>query len=116
MICLTDMMATFAAITNYKLTNDMGEDSFNALGVLMGKTEPIRESIIHHDFDGNFAIRKGPWKLVGSKLYNIKDDIKESRDLAKENAEIVANLKGLLEQQKMNGRTVSRLSCKERGN
>ena len=108
MICLTDMMATFAAITDYEIKGDMGEDSFSALGVLLGKTEPIRESIIHHDYSGNFAIRKGPWKLVGARLYNIKDDIKESRDLAKENQQIVAELKELLELQKKSGRTAIR--------
>lgn len=103
MICLTDMMATFAAITDYKLSDDMGEDSFNALGALLGNTEPIRDSIIHHDYSGNFAIRKGPWKLVGSRLYNIEKDIKESNDLAKENPEIVIELKQLLRQQRESG-------------
>ena len=105
MICLTDMMATFAAITDYKLSSEMGEDSFNAFDVLLGKTEPIRDSIIHHDFSGNFAIRKGPWKLVGSRLFNIKQDIKESRDLAKENPQIVTELKKLLAKQRKNNRT-----------
>jgi len=113
LICLTDMMATFAAITDYKLTSNMGEDSFNALDVLLGKTEPIRNSIIHHDYSGNFAIRKGPWKLVGSQLFNIKEDIKESRDMAKEKPEIVAELKKLLEQQVKSGRTAMFSSCKE---
>ena len=102
------MMATFAAITNYEIKGDMGEDSFNALGVLMGKTEPTRESIIHHDYSGNFAIRKSSWKLVGKRLYNIKEDIKESKDLAKQYPQIVAELSELLEQQKKSGRTVVR--------
>ena len=71
LICLTDMMATFAVITGYDISSDMGEDSFNALSVLLGKTDTVRESIIHHDYPGNFAIRKGSWKLVGEQLYNI---------------------------------------------
>jgi len=108
MICLTDMMATFAAITGYELSNDMGEDSFNALDVLLGKTEPIRASIIHHGINGDFAIRKGPWKLLGSQLFNMKEDIKESRDVAKENPEIVAELKELLKQQVKDNRTAIR--------
>ncbi len=108
MICLTDMMATFAAIVDYDITGDMGEDSFNALGVLMGETEPIRESMIHHDYSGNFAIRKSSWKLVGKRLYNIKEDIKESKDLAKQHPQMVAELSELLEQQKKSGRTVAR--------
>ena len=108
MICLTDMMATFAAITGYEISGDMGEDSFNALGVLLGGTEPVRESIIHHDYSGNFAIRRGPWKLVGERLYNIKEDIKESRDVAKENRQIVEELKALLEEQKASSRTAIR--------
>jgi len=114
LICLTDMMATFAAITSFRLSSDMGEDSFNALPALLGSDEPIRDSIIHHDIRGNLGIRKGPWKLLvgrqygGVRLYNIEQDVLETTDVAARHPEIVAELKVLLAKQKADGRTVTR--------
>lgn len=105
LICLTDMMATFASIVGYKLEDNMGEDSFNALPVLLGKQEKIRESIISQDHGGNMAIRKGPWKLVGNQLFNLNEDLKEIQDLAEEHPEVVSSLKALLQQQVEEGRT-----------
>ncbi len=107
LICLTDMMATFAAMTNYELNKDMGEDSFNALPVLLGKKEPIRDSIVHHDYSGNFSIRKGPWKLVHGKLFNIKDDVQEKHDLAGEHPVLVNELKALLDEHIKAGKTAN---------
>jgi hypothetical protein len=40
------MMATFADIVGYKLEENMGEDSFNALPVLLGKDEETRECLL----------------------------------------------------------------------
>jgi arylsulfatase A len=107
LICLTDMMATFAAVTDYQLDKDMGEDSFNALPALLGKSEPVRDSIVHHDYGGRFSIRRDPWKLVHDQLFNIKADIEEKHDVAKEHPEIVSELKALLNKQKKAGRTAN---------
>src|SRR5262249_18051188 len=46
-----------------------------------------------------FAVRKGDWKLVqydntGVHLYNLKDDIGESKDLARKHPEVVKELRG----------------------
>jgi arylsulfatase A-like enzyme len=103
LICLTDMMATIAAITNYELTEDMGEDSFNALPVLLGDEGVVRESIVHHDYGGSFGIRKGPWKLVYGELFNLDNDLLEMYDLALEHPDIVEELEALLESQKKAG-------------
>ena len=83
----------------------MGEDSFNALPVLLGKIEEIRESIIHQDFSGNLAIRKGPWKLIGGQLFNLEEDPVESHDLAEEHPERVSELEDLRQKQVGDGRT-----------
>ena len=108
LICLTDMMATFASLVGYKLEENMGEDSFNALPILLGEQKGLRESIINQDFNGNLAIRKGPWKLIGEQLFNLEEDLKESKDLAKEHPEVVNSLEALLRKQIEDGRTVNR--------
>lgn len=108
LMCLTDMMATFADIIGYKLEENMGEDSFSALPVLLGEQIEIRESIINQNFAGQLAIRKGPWKLIDKQLFNLDDDLKESQDLAKEHQEVVNSLKALLQKQIEDGRTANR--------
>ena len=65
--CLTDVMATVAAITESELPRDSAEDSFNLLPALLGKTtQPIRPYLISQAFSGAryLSIRKGPWKLL----------------------------------------------------
>jgi arylsulfatase A-like enzyme len=107
LICLTDMMATIAAITNCELTEDMGEDSFNALPALLGDGGVVRESIVHHNARDEFAIRKGPWKLVQGQLFNIKNDLQEKNDIASEHPDVVEELEALLESQIKAGRTAN---------
>ena len=46
-ICLTDLLATAAAITEFKLPNNAGEDSFNFLPTLLGSKDPVREYTLH---------------------------------------------------------------------
>ncbi len=67
-ICLTDLMATCAAMTSATLPETAGEDSVSFLPALLGK--PIvsnRLGIIHHSIDGYFAYREGKWKLCVAK-------------------------------------------------
>ncbi len=104
LICLSDMMASFAALLNYQLEENMGEDSFNVLPAFFGEQHEIRETIINRDYHGNLSLRKGPWKLIGEELYNLDVDLEESHDMAQENPEIVENLKDLLQKQIAAGR------------
>jgi len=123
--CLTDLMATTAAITGTTLPKTAGEDSFNLLPVFQGKAKaPVRESIVHHSIDGMFSIRKGEWKLelgLGSggftkparidatpggpqgQLYNIAQDPAEAKNLWLERQDIVKSLTALLEKQQSQG-------------
>jgi arylsulfatase A-like enzyme len=127
-ICLTDLMATCAAIVGAKLPNNAGEDSFNLLPALSGQklNKPIHEAIVHHSSIGMFAIRQGKWKLIlglGSggftkpqkikpkpgepkgQLYNLEDDLTESNNLWSTHPQIVERLTKLLEKYKEQGRT-----------
>jgi len=69
---------------------------------LLGKTTgPIREATIHQAPAG-LAIRQGPWKLVmyrngNRELYNLKDDISETRDRSKTNREVAGRLEKLMQ-------------------
>ena len=126
LICLTDLLATCSAIVGAELPDNAGEDSYNILPALLEqkRDEPIREAVVHHSSRGMFAIRQGKWKLVlglGSggfslprsiepkpggpegQLYNLEDDLAESRNLWSENPEIVERLTNLLQKYKQQG-------------
>lgn len=73
LLCLTDMLATFAAITGQTLPADAGEDSFNALPALLGKDGARTNLIVqarssslfrHRKKEDIWAVREGNWKLV----------------------------------------------------
>jgi len=67
-ICLTDLMATVAAISGAKLPNNAAEDSYNILPALLGKdTRPIRKYTLHQTISLALAIRKGKWKYLDHK-------------------------------------------------
>ena len=108
LICLVDMMATFAEIIDYDLEKGMGEDSHNALPLITGEKKTVRETLVMHDYQGRFAIRKGGWKLVDDELYNLKVDLEEKIEVSEEFPEKVEELKKLLEKQRENGFTVKR--------
>lgn len=128
-ICLTDLMATVARITEANLHGEAGEDSYNISPALYQQmlSEPIREATVHHSINGSFAIRKENWKLImcpgsggwsqpkpGSKgveglppiqLYNMNTDIGEQVNVYKEYPEVVKELKELLISYIQNGRS-----------
>ena len=67
-ICLTDIMATAAAITGAKIPNNAAEDSYNILSALLGKdTKPIRNYTLHQTISLAMAIRRGQWKYLDHK-------------------------------------------------
>jgi len=76
---------------------------------MLGKEQPKHPFLYweFHEQGGKVALRQGDWKLVGLnrssnnprpyELYNLKDDLEESKNLAKENPEKVKELAKLLE-------------------
>jgi arylsulfatase A-like enzyme len=124
LICLTDLIATCAAICGAKLPYNAGEDSYNILPAMLGKTggKPIREAVIHHSNWGSFAIRQGDWKLmlvrgVGDgppskneslpkgQLYNLATDFAETDNQYEKRPEIVKRLTALLDRYLAEGRS-----------
>ena len=115
-----DLMATLAEILKVGLPPSAGEDSVSLLPLLKGGDRPIHEAVVHQSSNGLFAIRKGPWKLVlgpGSggwspgaekvprQLYGLAEDLAESKNLAAEKTELVAELEALMERVVARGRT-----------
>jgi arylsulfatase A-like enzyme len=121
LVCLTDLMATCAALVDVKFPDHAGEDSVNLLPVLLGKADaPVRDAIVHHSISGKFSIRQGPWKFElcsGSggwskggdgepvQLYDMVADPGEQKNLHKEKPEIVEQLTALLEKYVTEGRS-----------
>ena len=133
-VCLTDVMATCAAITKVNLPENSAQDSINILPVLLGKqgAESIRPYTLHQTISLALAIRRGPWKYLDHKgsggnnyngvelkqyalpdtepdapgqLYNLETDPGEKVNLYFKYPEIVREMKALLEASKKAGRT-----------
>ena len=132
LITLIDMMATFASLTGRTLPSDGAPDSFNVLPALLGQPHetPARDTFIAHvgGTKGPFAVRKGLWKLIqaggarasykdagktgkakgatpGPFLVNLADDPGETKNLATENPDQVAELRALVEKLRDAGRS-----------
>ncbi len=129
-ICLTDLMATCAAIVGKSLPGNVSEDSCSILPAMLGQklTSPIREATVHHSVNGSFSIRRGKWKLVlcpdsggwsdpkpgkakglpPVQLYDLSNDIGETGNVQNKHPEIVKELTELLETYKRDGHSVQR--------
>ncbi len=135
--CLTDVMATVAAITSAELPRDAAEDSFNLLPVLEGTaTAPIRPYLLTQAFGGKrtLSIRRGAWKYLDHRdsggnnytkgelqpyalpenapdapghLYNLDTDPGETTNLYFKHPKIVAELKALLDASIDSGRSAA---------
>lgn len=126
-VCLSDLMATVAEITGYQLADHEAEDSVSHVPIWQNSlTGPLHEAIVHHSIDGSFSIRQGRWKLElcpGSggwshpvpgeekeddpkfQLYDLEEDIEETRNLVNENPEKVSHLTALLTKYIKEGRS-----------
>lgn len=138
-VCLTDIMATCAAITGAKLPANAAEDSFSFLAELTGVPDesPKRDYTLHQTIKLDMAIRRGEWKYLDHRgsggndygsgelkpfalpdsapdapgqLYNLAVDPGETTNLYFQNPEMVRELKGLLHGSKTEERSASRKS------
>jgi arylsulfatase A-like enzyme len=115
-----DLMATFAEVLGSKLPEHAGVDSFSLLPLLRGGDQPVRKSAVNCSMGGVPAVREGSWKLIlaqgsGGKgkndttqpvqLYNLEKDLAETKNLAAEQPERVAQMQALLEKLITDGRS-----------
>ena len=110
----SDLMATFAAVLGTKLPDNAGEDSVSLLPLLKGDHRPVRDNAVSASIQGTPAVRSDSWKYIpapGSggwgkggdqaqpvQLYNLADDVGESKNLAAARPDKVAEIKAVLEQ------------------
>jgi len=140
LISTTDFYATLADILNIPLKENEGEDSFSMLKVLgLDSDLPQRKSTVMHSGRGQFAYRKGDWKVCfcpGSggwsypdpgkdkevilqmpkvQLYNLKNDIAEKENLHESYPEMITELKEELSEIILSGRSTKGIPQKNDG-
>jgi arylsulfatase A-like enzyme len=131
-ICLTDILATCAEVVGAGVPSVAAEDSVSFLSKLRGGAhKSLREGVVHHSIGGQFAIRRGKWKLAlcaGSggwtepteahavkqglpsvQLYDLHADPAERNNLCVKHPDEVESLTRLMEQYVKAGRSTLRL-------
>lgn len=129
LLCLTDMMATCAALVGAKVPASAGEDSYDALPALLGG-KARRPSAVLASGKLPLAVRQGDWVWVDSpmplygqeppwykeargygpspqaaQLYNLSNDQAQSYDRSAENPDKAEELRVLLTAIKAAGRS-----------
>ena len=111
-----DLLATFAALTGRAVPANAAPDSFDMLPALLGESKQGRDHVVEHA--NGIALRKGAWKLIPAaagaqdrksgdpvELYNLADDIGESRNVAGEHPEVVKEMTATLDKIRVSGRS-----------
>lgn len=124
LVSQVDFMASFAKMLNLKLNEKDAIDSYEMLDQLLGRSEKSRDHFVHQGIN-TLALLSGNWKYIVPKkgpkisqftniemgndtlpqLYNLKEDIGETKNLAVENHEKANELKEQLFKIIANGRT-----------
>ncbi len=118
LFCQTDFMASFASMLNIDLAQDDAVDSINLIDFILGQNDIGRQDIM---FEGTFkghSLRTDNWEYIPicegpeftpnsnvetgnstvEQLFNMKFDRAQTKNLAAEYPEIVANLKARVAQ------------------
>ena len=101
-----DFMPTLAELEGVKINTAI--DGISFLPTLLNKGAQKQHLYLYwefHELNGRQAIRQGKWKLIrynvnkkeNYQLYNLKNDIAETNDLASKMPEKVAELSKILE-------------------
>tara|TARA_R110002049_G_scaffold2750_8_gene22107 strand:+ start:7300 stop:8904 length:1605 start_codon:yes stop_codon:yes gene_type:complete len=116
MVCLSDMFATCADLLGASLPDGVAVDSYSFRSGLESDLDAkdIRTSMINHSNFGEFAYRKGPWKLVFkmggedldasrgkptiAELYHLGRDIAEQENVADTEPKVVEKMTSELSQ------------------
>lgn len=107
-----DILPTMAELTGQSIPEQT--DGISILPTLLGEGEQLKHDYLYHEFvRGNGkrrsarSIRKGNWKAVqiaGNsgdgqiELYNLKEDPGETKNIADQHSEIVANMERLMDE------------------
>lgn len=111
-----DFLATFAALAGEKVPAKAGRDSRDATAALVGDDRTGRDHVIQHAANGRLGVRTAEWKYIEPgpgvaraanthielgnsqtpQLYQLTNDVGETKNVAAENAAKVAELKALI--------------------
>jgi arylsulfatase A-like enzyme len=126
LVMQADFMATFADVLGAKLPANAGEDSFSLLPLLRGEDQAIRRHAVSHASSGLPSLRQGDWKLIfgrgadggfggggaqaapagpRAQLYHLATDLGETKNLAADKPELVAELTAVMERLVSEGRS-----------
>ena len=121
LVAQADLIATLAETLDTKLPDNAGEDSMSLMPLLKGGDKPVREYAISHAMSGLPSLRKGSWKIIfGQKgggfegapgtattgqLYDLATDLGETKNLWKEQPELVAELAATMTRLVADGRS-----------
>jgi arylsulfatase A-like enzyme len=115
LVCQIDLLASLASLVGQKLGDEDAPDSVDVLSALLGTSAAGRDQLVEHA--SVLSLRKGPWKLIepgkGPKvlantntetgqtgefqLYNLEEDLGESKDVAAQHPDRARWMRGLLE-------------------
>lgn len=111
-----DLYASLASLAGVKVAANAAPDSYNELGVLLGKEKKGRDYIVEHAMNGTLSIIKGKWKyiepsngkridentnielgnFIGQQLYDLSIDLSEKNNVAIAHPTVVTELAGML--------------------
>ena len=116
-----DLLRTFADVLGTTLPENAGEDSVSLLPLLEGGTDPVRQHAVSASISGVPALRQGAWKYIAApgsggwgkggdqsqavQLYNLSNDLGETKNLAAAQPEKLAGMQALLERLIVEGRS-----------
>jgi arylsulfatase A-like enzyme len=116
-----DLIRTFADLLGATLPDDAAEDSVSLLPLLRGGNAPVREHAVSASVQGVPAVRLGAWKYIpaaGSggwgkggdqsqavQLYDLDADIGETRNMASDRPDKLAEMQATLEKLIIDGRS-----------
>ncbi len=96
---MMDILPTLAKLAGGSAPTDRKIDGGDIWPILAGDQDAKSPYDVFYYYRGLQlqAVRSGPWKLFlgNGELYNLDDDIAESKSVAKENTEVVARLREL---------------------
>ena len=99
-----DIFATALAVAGTAIPTDKVYDGVNLIPYLKGekKESPHQQLFWRHGAGQNHAMREGNWKIVRAKnkpaeLYDLGNDIAESKDLANEKPEVAKRMNAVLD-------------------
>lgn len=93
-----DLFPTTLAAAGAKPEKDLKLDGLNILPLMEGKSDKSVHPILYWRFEPQWAIRDGDYKLETARdgitrLYNLKDDLREKNDLMQTEPKIAKKLK-----------------------